>query len=96
MGRPLSEQELLRLRIQTVAPWKRAVFVSIGFLIGAVAFACDLAAAPMWISVPSGLAAVSIGAAGALGSRGYLDAELKKLRHEGPSTVLGAIGNGLM
>lgn len=96
LGRPLNEEELLRLRIQTVAPWKRILFISIGLSVGALALACYLHATPVWIWMSTGLVAIYVAVAGALGSRSCLDAELRKLQDDAPTTVLNAISNALM
>jgi hypothetical protein len=95
-GRVLTREEVLRLRIQTVEPWKRIVIVTIGLLFGALSLICYLKEAPVWIWAAFGLASAIIVLCGAFGRKAYLVRELKKLKDEAPSAILDAIVNGLI
>jgi hypothetical protein len=95
-GRPLTEQEIRRLRIQTVEPWKRAVAIGTGLLWAGFAYLCYHGGAPVWFWIPSGMLAGAAVMAGAIGSRSYLDRELRKLQADGPIMVLDAIINALI
>lgn len=94
-GRPLSREEILRLRVQTVEPWKRILIMAIGLLAGVFSFVCYRFGAPVWIWAALTLCSVIILLFGAFGRKAYLDRELQKMRVDGPTRILDAIINGL-
>jgi hypothetical protein len=94
-GRPLSREEILRLRVQTVEPWKRILIMAISLLAGAFSFVCYRFGAPVWIWAAFTLCSAIILLCGAFGRKAYLDRELQKMRVDGPTRVLDAIINGL-
>ena len=94
-GRALTRDEVLRLYVQTVEPWKRIVIAVLGLLAGTFAFVCFRGGAPWWIWVPFALGSVFIVLCGAFGKKAYIDHELKKMSDDGPSRILDAISNAL-
>lgn len=94
-GRPLTREEVLRLHVQTVEPWKRIVIAVMGLLVGTFAFICFRGGAPWWIWVPFGLGSAFIVLCGAFGKKAYIDRELKKMSDDGPRRILDAISNAL-
>src|SRR5438093_9911098 len=48
-GRLLTREEILRLHVQTVEPWKRILIVTMGLVGGAFSFLCFRLGAPVWI-----------------------------------------------
>jgi len=95
-GRALSREEILRLYVQTVEPWKRILIIAIGLLGGAFSFVCYRLGAPVWIWAAFSLCSGIIVLCGAFGRKAYLDRELKKMGGEGPTRILDAIINGLL
>jgi hypothetical protein len=94
-GRPLTREEVLRLHVQTVEPWKRIFITVMGLLAGAFAFVCFRGGAPWWIWVPFTLGSVFIVLCGTFGKKAYIERELKKMSDDGPSRILDAIINAL-
>jgi hypothetical protein len=94
-GRPLTKEEVLRLKVQTVEPWKRVGISVMGLLVGALAYTCYRGGAPWWIWVPFGLGSIFIILCGLLGRKAYIDRELQKLTEDGPTRLLDAISNAL-
>lgn len=94
-GRALTRDEVLRLHIQTVEPWKRVLFVALGLLCGLLPLFCYLKGAPVWIWVPFALGSVALVVLGAFGKKAYLNRELQKLGEEGPTRILDTISNAL-
>lgn len=95
-GRPLTREEVLKLRVRTVEPWKRILIISMGLLVGAFSFLCFRLEAPWWVWGPFALGASVCIFCGAFGSKAYVDHELKKMKAEGPTRVLDAIINGMI
>jgi hypothetical protein len=95
-GRPLSREDILRLRVQTVEPWKRVLIMAIGVLVGAFSFMCYRFGAPEWLWAAFSLCAIIILLCGAFGRKSYLDRELQKLADDGPTRILDAIINGML
>jgi hypothetical protein len=95
-GRALTREEVLRLTVQTIEPWKRILFVVLGLPIAGLSFMCYRGGAPVWIWVAFALCSLVLVLCGAFGRKAYLDRELQKLRDEGPTRVLDAIVNALI
>lgn len=95
VGRALTRQEVLRLQVQTVEPWKRLFVIAMGLLIAAFAFVCYRGGAPVWFWVALAVCSTIVILCGAFGRKAYLDRELQKMKDEGPTRVLDAIINAL-
>ncbi|MBL9167470.1 MAG: hypothetical protein JNN07_06985 [Verrucomicrobiales bacterium] len=95
VGRVLTREEILRLHVQTVEPWKRILIFAMGLLVGAFSFLCFRVGAPVWIWVGFALCSAVIVLCGAFGRKAYLDRELQKMKDEGATRLLDAIINGL-
>ena len=96
LGRSLTRDEVLKLHVQTVEPWKRLLFVTLGLSIIAFAVLCYLMDAPWWIWIPFGLGGTAVVVIGTVGKKAYLARELGKLHDEGPTRVADAILNALL
>jgi hypothetical protein len=94
-GRALTREEVLRLHVQTVEPWKRVFVILLGLSGGVFSFVCYRGGAPIWIWTSFGLGSLAIILCGALGRKAYLDRELQKLKDDGPTRILDAISNAL-
>ena len=94
-GRPLTREEVMRLKVQTVAPWKRWVFVVSGLVPGAIAFACYWTGGPAWVCILFSLCSLLLIAFGIFGKRKHLDRELKKFAADGPTAIVDGILNAL-
>ena len=94
-GRLLTREEILRLHVQTVEPWKRILIITMGLVGGAFSLLCFRLGAPVWIWAAFALCSAIITLCGAFGRKEYLDRELQKIKDEGPSRLLDAIINGL-
>lgn len=92
-GHLLTREEILRLRIQTVAPWRRIVFIVIG--LGGVGLAC-LPHAPWWFQALCATGAAALILFGTFGKEASLDQELQKLDAEGPTRILDTIVSSLL
>lgn len=95
-GRLLTREEILRLHVQTVEPWKRILFITMGLLGGAFSFLCFRLGAPVWIWAAFALCSAIVVLCGAFGRKAYLDRELQKMKSEGATRLLDAITNGLI
>ena len=95
-GRPLTREEVMRLKVQTVEPWKRWVFVAAGLVSGAIAFACYRTGGPAWVWVLFGFCAAALVGFGIFGKRRHLDRELKRFAAEGPTAIIDGILNGVI
>ena len=95
LGRPLTEDEVLRLSVQTVEPWKRISIAVLGLLVGSFAAVCYRGGAPWWIWVAFGLTSAFVVLCGLSGRKAYIDRELQKLSKEGPRRILDAISNAI-
>ena len=95
-GHPLTREEILRLQIQTVEPWKRIVIILIGIVFGFFALWSYQSDARIWVLILFGVCSLGIAICGAFGRKSYIDRELKKLADDGPTQVLDAIINGLV
>lgn len=94
-GRVLSREEVLRLSVQTMDPWKRAFVAAWGLPGLGLAWLGQHHGALWWFWAPCGLAGVAVLILGAVGRKSYLDRELQKLAREGPTRVLDAVLNAL-
>jgi hypothetical protein len=94
-GRALRREEVLRLKVQTVEPWKRMLIIGMGLLGGVFSYVCYRGHAPVWIWGGFGLCSVAIILCGAFGRKAYLDRELQKLTDDISARILDAIGNAL-
>ncbi len=94
-GRPLTREEVLRLHVQTVGPWKRVLFIVAGLLAGLFSFVCYRGGAPVWFWVVVAACAAAVVLLGVFGRKAYLDRELRKFADDGPVRILDAIINGL-
>lgn len=95
-GHALTRDEVLRLSVQTVDPWKRAVFVALGLAVLGLAWLCLSAEAPWWLWVPFGIGGVAVVVLGLVGKKEYLDRELQKMREEGPTSIADAVLTALL
>jgi hypothetical protein len=95
-GRLLTREEILRLHVQTVEPWKRFLIITMGLLGGAFSFLCFRLGAPVWIWAVFALCSAIVVLCGAFGRKAYLDRELQKMKSEGATRLLDAITNGLI
>jgi hypothetical protein len=95
-GRPLTREEVLRLRVQTVEPWKRIFVIGVGLFLGALSFLAFRSEAPMWVWGMFAIFSAFSVLCGAFGRKAYLDRELKKLKDAGPTAVLDAIISALI
>ncbi len=95
-GYALSREEVLRLSVQTVEPWMRALFVAVGLAACGLAWVCLFAGAPWWIWVSFGLGGMGVGIVGLVGKKAYLERELQKLGRDGPTRIADAILNALL
>ena len=94
-GRALTREEVLRLHVQTVEPWKRVFVIVLGLSGGVLSFVCYRGGAPIWIWTSFGVCSLAIVLRGVLGRKAYLDRELQKLKDDGPTRILDAISNAL-
>jgi hypothetical protein len=94
-GRPLTPEEIVRLQVQTVEPWKRIVIAVLGLLVGLFALVCYRGGAPWWIWGPFGLGSIIVILCGAFGRKAYIDRELRKMSDDLPRKILDAISNAL-
>jgi len=94
-GLPLTRDEVLRLQVQTVEPWKRILISVLGLLVGLFALMCYRGGAPWWIWVPFGLGSVMVIFCGAFGRKAYIDRELQKMSDDWPRKILDAISSAL-
>lgn len=92
-GHILTREEILQLRIQTVAPWARIVFILVG--LGGLGLAF-LPHAPWWFRAMFGAGAAALILFGTFGKQAYLDQELQKLGEEGPTRILDTIVTSLL
>ena len=95
-GRPLTREEVMRLKVQSVEPWKRWVFVVAGLVSGAIALGCYRANGPGWVWVLFSLCSLLLIAFGIFGKRKHLDRELKKFAADGPTAFVDGILNALI
>jgi hypothetical protein len=95
-GYALAREEVLRLSVQTVEPWKRALIVLLGLAVLGFAGFCQFAGAPWWIWVPSGIGGSVVIVLGFLGKKDYLDRELQKMSKDGPTRIADAVLNALL
>ena len=95
-GHVLSREEVLRLSVQTVEPWKRALFVALGLAACGLAWFCLFAGAPWWIWVSFGLGGMVVVVLGLVGKKTYLERELQKMGRDGPTRIADAILNALL
>ena len=93
-GHPLTRDEILRLRIQTVEPWKRIFIILAGMVSSILPLWCYWHHAPVWIVVLFAAGSVFTILCGAFGRKTYLDRELKKFADDGSTRILDAIING--
>ena len=95
-GHVLSREEVLRLTVQTVDPWKRALFVIFGLSGLGFAWSCHYAGAPWWIWAPFGGGGAAFVILGLVGKKDYLDRELQKMTKHGPTGIVDAITLALL
>lgn len=69
-GRPLTREEILALRVQTVEPWQRALVIFLGLLAAGFAFLCCRSGAPVWFGLAAGAAAAAAILIGLFGKKG--------------------------
>jgi hypothetical protein len=95
-GHALARDEVLRLTIQTVEPWKRALFALLGLGVVGFAWFCYFAGAPWWVWAPGGVGGMIVVVLGLVGRKEYLDRELQKMSKEGPTRITDAVLNALL
>jgi hypothetical protein len=95
-GIVLTKEDVLRLKVQTVAPWTRAFFVLIGICVVGIAVIIFAAAAPWWISLAFAVSGLAIILLGIFGRKRYLEAELRHLPAGIADGVISGIFNALI
>lgn len=73
-----SKDDLLRLRIQTVEPWKRVALALIGLLLGAAAITAFLKG-PHWLGYPIAILAITFLLLALFGRKRTIDAALDSI-----------------
>jgi len=94
-GHPLSRDEILKLKIQTGIPAVRIVLVIFGLLCALSSYLVVHNGIPWYILAITVTCSAVFLWAGILGSRQYIEKEMKKLGQELPTRILDSIINAL-
>ena len=90
-GHPLTREEILRLRVQTISPWKRLVFVIIGCGLGVLAYMWSQNETQAWIWIITALAAIGTILFGIFGRHETIDRQFQSLKEAGPDQILDVV-----
>jgi hypothetical protein len=96
LGRPLTRDDVVKLRVQTVEPWKRIVLVALGLGMGGLAAFCFMHEEGRWFGALFGIGSLIMVWCGIRGSKKEVESLLKSFADSAADNAASRLLEGLL